>query len=86
MSQSESQVVVGLDPWVFQTSRGEVSITADVCSASWPCQGHELKSSFGNARRSVDIWRFIKQYPELEQTHPELWDHFKEYNKISLGK
>ena len=85
MSEKATQTLVGRPPWVFQTSEGEVSITSDICRESWPCQGHKLRSSAGNTGGSVEIWRFIKDFPELEQTHPELWNHFKIYDKISLG-
>lgn len=60
--------------WTINTSEGQLIIDGE-CAESFPCQHfNNLKLS------SVAIWRLIKQNPELEQTEPDLWEHFKCYD------
>ena len=59
--------------WIVETVRGEVRIDLS-CAEMDPCQ-HSNSLNLN----SVELWRLIRQSPELQQTKPDLWKHFSKF-------
>ena len=66
--------------WRVDTVQGELRVSQS-CAESFPCQ-----HSNNMHLNSVEIWRLIKQTPSIQQTHPELWEHFQCYDSDLLAE
>ena len=64
--------------WSVDTIQGELRIS-QLCAQSFPCQHWNSMHL-----HSVAIWRLIKKTPSIQQTHPDIWEHFSCYDSDML--